>query len=160
MSSKDWEEWLDLLREAHREPIAPAHYAAVRARVLAELGRERRPAWRVWACGVAAAVVVAAVMLFPKAPAGRGAPTPFVGPVPTASVGPSAFRAEVATRPPELPGVAFRPEAPPARRRHVLAQARQPGRPGGPPHLEPVTIKLLTDDPNVIIYWFGNGEGE
>ena len=47
------------MREAHQEPIAPAHYAAVRARVLAELGRERRPLWRhAWAWGLAAAMAV------------------------------------------------------------------------------------------------------
>ena len=31
---------MEFLREAHREPLAEAHYAAVRARVLAELRRE------------------------------------------------------------------------------------------------------------------------
>ena len=49
------EDWVELLREAHQEPIDPAHYAAVRARVLAELGRQRRRVWRwVWAGGLAA----------------------------------------------------------------------------------------------------------
>jgi hypothetical protein len=52
------------------------------------------------------------------------------------------------------------PATPPVRhRRHLLARAKQEGRPGGPPHLEPVTIKLLTDDPNVVIYWIADEKG-
>ena len=51
---------IELLREAHREPIAEAHYAAVRARVLAELRQERRPVWRwIWVGGLAAVAVAA-----------------------------------------------------------------------------------------------------
>ena len=80
------EDWVELLREAHREPIDPAHCAAVRARVLAEIGRARKPVWR-WAWALSAAAVVVAVMLVPRS--------------------------------------------------------------------KPVGIKLLTDDPNVVIYWIG-----
>jgi hypothetical protein len=148
------EDWVDLLREAHREPIDPAHYAAVRARVLSELGRQRRPFWRqAWAWALAAAAVAVMMMVFPR-PVGRTG-------VPTAFVGPSAF----------LPGTIYGPAAPPPRvavnkpapvhrRRQTLARVKQEGRPGGPPHLEPVTIKLLTDDPNVIIYWIADAKGE
>jgi hypothetical protein len=153
------EDWVDLLRKTHEEPIAPAHYAAVRARVLAELGRERRLAWRrAWVWALAAAVAVVAIMMFPRpAPVGRaGVPTSFVGPpafllpTPPPIYGPAA----------PLPRVAANPR-PAVRRRHdPLAQARQEGRPGGPFHLEPVTIKLLTDDPNVIIYWVADRKGE
>src|ERR1039458_1962911 len=51
---------LEWLREAHREEITPAHYAALRARVMAELERERERWWRqVWVYGVAAVAVVA-----------------------------------------------------------------------------------------------------
>ena len=44
---QDFQETLAMLREAHQEPIAEAHYTAVRARVMARLETERRP-WR-WA---------------------------------------------------------------------------------------------------------------
>jgi hypothetical protein len=151
------EDWVELLREAHGEPIDPAHYAAVRARVLAELGRERRPLWRwTWVRGLAAAVAVVAVMvavtLIPRPkPVERGAPTAFVGPAPTVSVGPPAFLVYG----PATPMIAVRTPIPVRRRPRALAQARQEGRPGGLPHQEPVVIKLLTDDPNVVIYWIG-----
>jgi hypothetical protein len=129
------EEWVELLREAHRAPIDPAYYAAVRARVLAELSRDRhRPSW-VWAWGVAAAVVVAAVLMFPRTAPLKQASHP-AGP------------ADVA--------VVFGPPAPPPRATAIKATPA----PGSRRRLEPVTIKLLTDDPNVIIYWFANGEGE
>jgi hypothetical protein len=142
------EDWVDLLREAHQEPIDPAHYAAVRARVLAELGRERR--WRrVWAWGLAAAVAAVAIMMFPR-PVGRTSRSAFLVQSPAPIYGPAAALSVAENR-----------SAPPVhRRRQTAAQARQEGRPGGPPHLEPVTIKLLTDDPNVIIYWIADGEGE
>jgi hypothetical protein len=134
------EDWVELLREAHREPIDAAHYAAVRARVLAELGRERRPVWRwAWVGGLAAAAVVVAVMLMPR-------PTP---------VGQALRPAIVA----EAKAPVYGPAAPAlvkavAHRRRVL---KQEGRPKGLPHQdqEPVVIKLLTDDPNVVIYWIG-----
>ena len=147
---------LELLREAHREPIAPAHYAAVRARVLAELGRERRPGWRrPWVWGLAAAVAVAALVMFLRpVPVGRaGVPTSFVGPP---AFLPSAPVAQVS--PPEAETAGANPAA--QRRHPTLAQVKQEGRPGGPPHLEAVTIKLLTDDPNVIIYWIADRKGE
>jgi anti-sigma-K factor RskA len=87
------EDWVELLRETHREPIDPAHYVAVRARVLAELGRGRRPVWPwAWALAAAAVAVVLAFVMIPRPkPVGQ----------------------------------------------------------------EPVVIKLLTDDPNVVIYWIG-----
>jgi hypothetical protein len=155
------EDWVKLLREAHREPVDPAHYAAVRARVLAELSRERHPFGRQgWIWGLAAAAVLMVTMI-PR-PVGRtGAPT--------ASVGPSAFLerpAPVYGPAAPLPDVAEKMVAPVRHRRPVLVEAKEGrrthrccGRPG-PPHLEPVTIKLLTDDPDVIIYWIADGEGE
>jgi hypothetical protein len=137
------EDWVELLREAHREPIAPAHYAAVRARVLAELGRQRRRVWRwVWAGGLAA--VALAVMLIPRPrPVGQ-ALRPAIVPEATARVfGPAAPVQRAA----EI-------RRPVVHRRRALTQVKQEGRPGGPPHQQ-VTIKLLTDDPNVVIYWIG-----
>ncbi len=58
---------MEVLRGAHQEPIPEAYYAAVRARVLGELRRERRPArLKPWVCGLAAAAVIVALLLFPK----------------------------------------------------------------------------------------------
>ena len=136
------EDWVDLLREAHRESIDPAHYAAVRARVLGQLRRRRHPFWRrAWAWGLAAAAVAIAILMLPR-PVGRTSRPAFL------VYGPSAPMAEA-------------PIPVPARRGHrVLAKAKQEGRPGGQPHLDGVTIKLMTDDPNVIIYWIADAEGE
>lgn len=93
---------LHALREAHAEPMA-AHYAAVRARVLAELARpQRRAAW-VWACAAAVAVVAAAALV-------------------VVMMRPAAVRA------PELPRAAA-----PQRSQSgadTLARARPPGRAG------------------------------
>lgn len=60
MSGEDqeFERTLELLREAHREPIAEAHYAAVRARVLAKLETRRRLWLGVWVYGLVAAALV------------------------------------------------------------------------------------------------------
>jgi len=47
------------LRVSHVEPIAAADFAAVRARVLAELPARKRPAWRLaWIGAIAAAILL------------------------------------------------------------------------------------------------------
>ena len=52
-------ESLALMREAHAEPIEAAHFAAVRARVFAELERGHSRRWRLaWVLAMAAAVAV------------------------------------------------------------------------------------------------------
>jgi anti-sigma factor RsiW len=133
---------IEFLREAHREPIAPAHYAAVRARVLAELGRPRRPIWRwMWVGGLAAAAAVVALLLWP-------------GPVHTPA------RIETAVIRPAPPQIEEPKPTGPAHVRHprrarklvpeavVSAPEKRPA--------EPLLVKLLTDDPNVVIYWIAD----
>ena len=169
---------LDGLRETHAEPLAAAHYAAVRARVLAELERPRRQNWAwAWAAAlaVAAAAVFVAVMMRPAgAPAGR----------------PGTRSTEESLLPTKQPGV--RPTLPP-RRCGTGAFACQPARsvqrpvpPPAPSLAElaslpgygiqdlvaaevaaaplveaPVRmVQLATDDPNVVIYWQLEEEGE
>ena len=106
---------IELLREAHREPLGEAHYAAVRARVLSELQRERRPAWRrIWVGGLVAVAAAAVLLLWPR----PVAPARVVHP-----------RRAVAR------AVVSKPEKRP---------------------MEPLVVKLLTDDPNVIIYWIAD----
>ena len=76
MMDRDLEKTLEILREAHGEPIAEAHYAAVRARVLSELAVERRPWWRTWAYGFVAVAALAAMLLaafWPKPGSAAGA---------------------------------------------------------------------------------------
>ena len=130
---------LELLREAHREPLEEAHYAAVRARVLAELGRNRRPVWRwMWVGGLVAAAAAAVLLLWPRA-----VQTP--------------ERIEIAAIRPAAPQIE---EPRPAHVTHPRRAIRAPSfaavsEPERHP-AEPLVVKLLTDDPNVIIYWIAD----
>jgi len=123
-------ESLALLRTAHGEAPDAAHFTAVRTRVMAELERGAPP-WRrlAWISGVGA---VAAVVLFLAL-----WPAP-VDPVPArmlASIPPAtlAVRPVLPVRTPAV--------------RQAAARARQ---------REPITIKLQTSDPNVVIYWLAD----
>ena len=129
---------LALLREAHDEPLAAAHFSAVRARVVAELEKGRRPSWWwAWTYGLAAVAVALLVML-----ALRPGRTP-------------ERRAPVvaANHPPVI--VARVSAAPPPARRRVARRAVRPIVPDTPT-LEPLIVKLQTDDPNVVIYWIAD----
>jgi hypothetical protein len=75
------------LRTAHAEEIAPAHYAAVRARVLAELQPRRRWGW-VWAAAGVAAAVVAVLSIVPRMRVAELPPREIVAAVPAAPVAP------------------------------------------------------------------------
>jgi anti-sigma factor RsiW len=137
---------LELLREAHREPIGEAHYAALRARVLAELRLGRRPAWRwIWIGGLAAAAAAVVLLLWPR-------------PVHTPE------RIIVAAIPPAAVQTVEPAVAAPARMRHprrlvrratVAPLAAVVPEPEKRP-AEPLLVKLLTDDPNVVIYWIAD----
>ncbi len=132
----------ELLLEMHRDPVSPAHFAAVRARVLAELERQQRPFWRRgWAFGLAA---VAAALLILLA----------VRPGPTAHRNSSAPLEPVASDRPDTAGVTGTQPAIPAapHKRRVPAKKEQPG--------EPVLIRVVSDDPNVVIYWIADTRGD
>ena len=59
------DEAMDLLREAHREPIPEAHFAAVRARVLSQIAAERGVSRRrIWWYGFAVAAAAALLLTF------------------------------------------------------------------------------------------------
>jgi anti-sigma factor RsiW len=126
---------LALLREAHDEPLATAHFSAVRARVVAELEKGRRPSWRrAWSYGLAAVAVALLVML---------ALWPGRTPQPRTPV--------VAANHPPVVAVC-EPASPPHRsvaRRVVRASVPDP---------EPLIVKLQTNDPNVVIYWIADGK--
>jgi hypothetical protein len=122
------------------DPITAADLTAVRTRVLARIDAVRRPWWRtVWAWGFAAAAAVIAVF----------ATVPRPGPAPAPP--------RVAMAHPTAPYVErFTPARPPPRR--VIMRAAAPAPPPAPKP-EPLVIKLLTDDPDVIIYWIAS-EGD
>ena len=116
------------LQAAHGELPAAAHFTAVRGRVMAELERRARP-WRRLAriCGVAA---VAALLLVLALRPGRGVP--------------EAPRL-LARIPPAPAFVKAVPEVRPVRQ--VVARV---------PRRTPLTIKLQTTDPNIVIYWIAD----
>jgi hypothetical protein len=144
MNSEDrqFQETGDLLREAHREPIAEAHYAAVRARVLSHLETQRRPS-RYWVWVFAAAVVLVVVGRIPwsaRVPLG-----PPLAQVQThaAIEGPTGGSAADQGVRPTL-----------ARHSHRHSRALPAAyRVVGPLALQPLVVKLVTNDPNIVIYW-------
>jgi len=132
---------LALLKEAHDEPLAAAHFSAVRARVVAELEQKRRPLWRrAWSFGLAAAVVAVLVMLALQP--GQRLPQPL-----------SNVRGSDVSEPRTLESGMGRKLPPPHRR--VARRVVLPTVPDTPDP-EPLIVKLQTDDPNVVIYWIAD----
>jgi len=122
-------ESLAVLRAAHEELPAAAHFTAVRGRVMAELERSARPWLRLaWISGIAA--VVALLLLFALRPRRE---------VPDAP--------RILARIPAAPLTAKRT---PAIRPVVRRAAAQV------PRKAPLTIKLQTAEPNIVIYWIAD----
>jgi anti-sigma factor RsiW len=134
------EETLEWLQAAHTRPIPEAHLAAVRSRVLAEL--DARPRRRWWWLALPAAVALCALLLA----------LPWVRPAPVA---PPPLVASAAPGVPALPtrNLSGQTKTHHPRRapRHHRAVAIVPE-----PPAESITVKLVTDDPNVVIYWLGD----
>jgi hypothetical protein len=141
-----FEETLEMLRRAHREAIPEAHFAAVRARVLAQLAVERRPWWRgVWPYGFAMAAVAAMLLtaFWPKhTTVGQALP-------------PATRALDLAGHASPLPVLQSVPvRRMPGRRKRLLHNtALAPYRVVGPPAPQHMLVKLVTNDPNVVIYW-------
>jgi len=170
------EDSLNLLRSAHEEPIAAGHYTVVRAGVLARLEGQRRP-WRrwEWAAGLAAGLAVAGVFV-----AMRPAETPKVivaavrRPEPPAvamrmaeagAQGENTGDRRVRPRGPggrgASPGhrasLGTEPSVPAFPRIPVTAQNRGPETSA---LVEPLVVKLITNDPDVVIYWIADRKGD
>jgi len=137
---------MGLLREEHEEPLDEAHYAAVRARVIAEIRTERAP-WRrrAWLCGLVAGAVAALVLV-----SVRQAPKKRVEIARVAA--PQASGAAVVPAPNANPGVDRGPGGPTHIRARRPMQRRQPA--------ETVLVKLETDNPDVVIYWIAERKGD
>ena len=130
-----------VLRESPADTVDAAHYAAVRTRVRATLEQSRRR--RTWAYSLAAAALVVACalpVLHHRAPVVVPAATTATVSAPVAPVVPS-------------------PAVPPRRR-----VRRQPAPKTiavkTEPVVEPMVVKLITDDPDIIIYWITDTKGE
>jgi len=143
---------LTVLQQAHADPLAGAHFAFVRARVLSRLAGERRGrrrwAWMYGAAAMAAAALLLAAGLWPRRPQRNAAPR--IAP-PVAAVSRPA--------PPEIHAAAVRIQRHP--RRHFAA-AKAHVAPAGPAAqpAKPLVVKLVTDDPNVVIYWITGKSGD
>jgi len=125
-------ESLQLLQAAHRDPLPDAAYTAVRARVMAELAAGRRRWWRVAAALVAAALAAAALLVLVAVAVW---PLPRVQPLP-----------RVALAVPAAPPLAYaRGSEPSHDRKEVKKLSRNP-----------VLVRLVTDDPNIVIYWIAD----
>ncbi|MGA3236219.1 MAG: hypothetical protein ABSG03_07950 [Bryobacteraceae bacterium] len=142
-----FEETLEMLREAHREAIPEAHFAAVRARVLSQLAAERRPWWRgFWPYGFAAAAVAAMLLaaFWPKHLAQRQTVGQALPPANR-----TVAQAGHDGRPPGLQSASVSRVI--GRRKRLPHNAAY--RVVGPLVPEHLVVKLVTNDPNVVIYW-------
>ena len=138
----EWDETLELLREAHQEPLAQDHFDAVRARVLERLRPQpRRVWWPVWAC---ASVIATGVVVW-MALVGEPVRLPRTGRRPAPPI--AAAVPQVL----QLPPVVSKPKV-----RRVQRVKKAPP----PPAAEPLLVKLITDDPDVVIYWIADPKGD
>lgn len=118
------------LRAAHAEPLEAAAFTAVRARVLAQIDHTRGLAWWLaWIGALAAAAAVLVILLLPR-------PVP-----PPKMIAAPPVQVAAVVRAPVIPVPAI-PVARPKKRKV--------------PRPEPLIVKLITDDPNVVIYWITN----
>lgn len=173
---------LDGLREVHAEPLAAAHYAAVRGRVLAELAQpRRRSAGWAWAAALAVAAAGAWVVSLVVRPSTLPAPE-----VPrVVATAPTVQRPALREPGSNRSLTVAAPRLMGERRAWKSITAHAPGLaeaivPGidvpelavaevvtaptpAPPAVEdsPVRmVQLATDDPNVVIYWLFEGTGD
>jgi hypothetical protein len=166
------------LKSLRQDFVSPAALSSVRNQVLAEIGRRgAKPLWGRWVYAIAGAVFVA-VMVITLATYGRK-PAPEVQPVAKTD---SSFAPPMETTPPSdsvvysspsktssrpvkrLPqhGVQKRGEVAPDRAVHsstaevetIAGADASPEKPS-----KQVVVKLLTDDPNVVIYWLVDQNG-
>ena len=129
------------LRADERE-IGEAHYAAVRARVMAEVGRARRRWIWVWAAAAVCTAVVAGVGIERRM---RVEELPMV-----ARAAPVAPPVVARVRAPESPAVR-------AVKRAAMRHEERQKNLAAP---EEVLVKIETDDPDVVLYWITETKGE
>jgi anti-sigma factor RsiW len=128
-----------LLGELSDEPLEDAMLAAVRGHVLRQLwgspsacgGLSGRPYWKL---ALAAALVLAAVLAWPRHRSGAA---------PRAAAASHAAQAEAARGPAAARGAA--PLARRSRHHRRRAPVEQPG--------PPLLVQFVTDDPNIVVYW-------
>lgn len=141
-SCRDFAREIELNRTALQAlAVDPAALQAVRSSVLQRIeAKQRRMAWWIWpAAAAACAAIVCAVLLMPR----------LLNPAPPAGV-------EFAKNPPRIEWTPKPIPARPVARKFgpVVAKAAPARKP------EPFVVKMLTDDPNVIIIWLVDKKGD
>lgn len=137
-------EGLAVLRGAHADELDAAAFTAVRARVLGELQRQPARRW-LFGLGAVAALLLLAIWMRPVkhvAVAHRELPAPVR----------EAVRAPAVRKTPEVARAA-------PVRRHRTARTATLVRPAALPE-KPLVVKLVTDDPSIVIYWITDTRGE
>lgn len=129
---------------AMRGESAPEYvYAAVRTRVVAQIGERRRPHWvAAWStlAAVVACSVVTIVALRDRAP------------IVTQPPGKYAVPATVAALSTEAPAIVAPSLRHRVRERVVRAAVQEAS--------DPLVVQMFTDDPDVVIYWIADARGK
>jgi anti-sigma factor RsiW len=159
VAASGFKQAMETLREAHADEPPDAAFAAVRARVIGTLANERRPVWRRWAYALAAAAaVVLAVGVWVRPspappvaivrPPERPVEARSVGQSPESTGGPDRVAKAVAPR---------RVRHGATRRLRAVAGAHENR---APAPRETVEVRLVTDNPDVVILWIAETRGE
>jgi hypothetical protein len=133
-------ESLEILREAHGQPLEESHLAAVRASVFERLQRQRQWTW--WPAWAGATAVFALASWLWLGQPRRPMPHAAARPKPAAVVTQEPVAAPVAPKP--------------GRPKRLHRVRKTPAKPAP----QPLLVKLITDDPNVVIYWIADPKGD
>ena len=145
------EETIEILRQAHRDPISEVHFAAVRARVLSQIAAERPSRRGNWIFGfLAAAAAVTGLMFWPKPPVRQ--PRPTLALIHRAEL-PAPLPILEKVRPAQVTRIRR------VRRKPLVTAVVGPKLFAVKPQ-QPLVVKLITDDPSIVIYWISEGTGE
>lgn len=148
-SVEELRESQSLFRGIRQDVVRPAALAEVRTQVFARVAVLRmKPSWGRWVYALAGAVFVVAVMVsvFARIPRPRQE---------AKAVVPAAVRAAPVIVQPVVPVV---PKAERVRVAHRSAVKKRQAKPAPEPPQE-IMVKLLTDDPTVVIYWLVDQNG-
>jgi anti-sigma factor RsiW len=123
-----------LLGELRDEPLEDLMVAQVRRRVMAQVGvAPRQPSRLYWKLALAAALLLAAVLLWPRH-AARHFTAPLVARV-------------------EPPHVTQAPRISMARARHRIVRRHHRRAPATAETGPPLLVQFVTDNPNIVVYW-------
>jgi anti-sigma factor RsiW len=138
------------LKSLRQDTLDEAVFQTVRTRVLSSLGAGKvRLAFPVWRNALAACLLILLVVSFLKLRRpSQFRTTPVTGSLSNQPQAPAAEHVPAPVREPSL--LASQARRPRRRTRRVLTARASTG---DLPRPEPLTIKLVTDNPQVVIYW-------